>query len=89
MRTIKRRELSHHSGAILDEVIKTGEPVRVTNRDGEAVIISKEPVSLYEQWARDGLIEAATPSGVAWADLPTLHTDLDIHDVLDELRGDY
>lgn len=88
MRTIKRRDLSHHSGAILDEVIKTGEPVRVTNRDGEAVIISKEPVSLYEQWKRDGLIEEAT-SQLPWSEVPTMHSDLSVAEILDEIKGDH
>ncbi len=86
MRTINRRTLNQSSGKVLDEVIRTGEPVRVLGRDGSSVLITKGSLSTYERWVRDGLIRQATGPGLSKA--PTLESTSSVQEILDDLRAD-
>jgi len=61
MKTINRRTFSHELSTVLDQVIETGEPVRVAGRDGRAVVVSPdtEKESEWDRINRLGLIEPA------------------------------
>ena len=88
MKTVTRRQLSHDSARILDEVLATGEPVEVVTRGRASVIIAPKPVSVYDQWKAQGLVKKAT---ARWSDLApsTAKSSSSVEDILNEVRGDH
>ncbi len=88
MKSINRRELNQRSGQILNEVLDSGEPVRVVGRDGRAIVIAPDTSaseSVYEQWARAGMIGHRTRT---LAEPPNLSTSSSMGDILDDIRAD-
>jgi len=50
MKTINHRQLSQHSGQILDEVAATGEPVEVVSKSGgPTFVITVKADTQYDQ----------------------------------------
>ncbi len=86
MRIVTRRQLSHDSARILDEVLATGEPVEVTTRGRGAVIIAPKPTSLYEQWKAQGLVKPAT---ARLSNLAPAHSDRSVAEILADLESDH
>lgn len=65
MRTISRRDLSHQSAKILDQILDTGEPVEVVTRGRPSLIISPKPEMVQPPTLDD--ILSATPVSDTWA----------------------
>lgn len=88
MRTVNRRELNHHSGRILDEVLDTGEPVEVTTRGRESVVISPRPAptSVYEDWKRRGLV---VPGTGRLDEAPRASSPRSVEEILGSIRSDH
>lgn len=86
MRTVTRRELSHDSARILDEVLATGEPVEVTTKGRPSLLIYPKPASLYEQWESQGLIKRGEGR---LAGLPRASSPDSVQTILDDVRGDH
>jgi hypothetical protein len=86
VRTINRRDLNQRSGQILDEVLASGEPVRVVGRDGRAVLITADPEGVYERWKAAGLVRPATRRPEAEPERQT--TASTVEEIMDDLRGD-
>lgn len=86
MRRVTRRQLSHDSARILDEVLATGEPVEVTTRARQSVIITPKPESLYEQWKAQGLVK---PASGRFSELEPAHSDRTVAEILADIESDH
>lgn len=86
MRNVTRRQLSHDSARILDDVLATGEPVEVTTRGRGSVIITPKPTSLYEQWKAQGRVKPATGR---LSDLEPVHSDRTVAEILADIESDH
>jgi len=90
MKTVTRRDLNQYSGRILDAVLATGEPVEVTTRGKQSVLISRKPTSesTFQQWLRLGLVK---PGSGRLSDVPqaTGYTPEQIEELLAAVREDH
>ncbi|WP_459984925.1 hypothetical protein [Nocardioides sp. AN3] len=83
MRTINRRTFNQEVSRVVNQVIETGEAVKVVGRDGRAVLVSPAPVeeTKQERWdrlVRSGQIELKQHDPEALARLPVMRgVDLD------------
>jgi antitoxin (DNA-binding transcriptional repressor) of toxin-antitoxin stability system len=85
VRTVNRRELNQRSGQIIDEVLRSGEPIEVLTRGRGSVIIAPKPASVYEQWKAQGLIKPATGR---LSETPRARSPRSVQELLDDIRGD-
>lgn len=90
VKTINRRQLNHALGRVLDQILESGEAVRVTGRDGRSVVISADrSESVFDGWVRSGQVEGATVPASAFLTLEPLHLNQDTVDrVLADLEED-
>jgi len=88
MKTINRRQLSQHSGKILDEVAATGEPVEVVSKSGgPTFVITVKADTQYDQWMQQGLVRRGGGQPHA---APTVQLDRDIvESVLADVAEDH
>lgn len=88
MKEVTRRELNHSLAQVLDQVMRTGEPVEVTTRGGRPLVIALKPESRYEQWVRDGLVTDRPGDVDALEAIEPVDIGRPSEDLLAEVRGD-
>jgi hypothetical protein len=89
VKTINRRAFNHNLAAFTNQVIETGEPIRVrSDVDGRSFIVIPDAESDWERWERLGLIEDQSVPPTRFADLPSL-TGVSSDELIADLAGDW
>jgi len=89
MKKCSKRELNQHSGRILREIEKTGEPVLIepgTGRSGTSFLLSPAPVSAYDRLKAAGKIRPALRTGYI---RPVTQYKGDFDELMGEIRGEW
>jgi len=92
MKTVNRRTFNQEVSRIVNQVIETGEAVKVVGRDGKAVLVSPAPAeeTKQERWdrlARTGQIQLKQLDPGALEKLPVM-SGVDVDTVMADLEED-